>query len=186
VERLKHDSTDVAAHYDKKFIYQALTDWKSWLQVLVFTAIATPAYAASYFIPTVSCTSRPFGSEACTHFLQIINQLGYDYTTAQLLSTPPYVAACFLMVIIGIISDRMQLRGPFIILSSSLGIVGYVILYTAPAGNTGVGYAGVVIGACGIYPSIPVVLCWAGGNAGGELKKAVAIAMVAGFSSLAG
>jgi hypothetical protein len=186
VERLKIDSTDLATHYDKKFVYQALTDWKCWLHVVIFTGIAAPAFAASLFIPTVSCTSRPFGSEACTHFLQIINELGYAYTTAQLLSAPPYLAACFVMVVIGIISDQMKLRGPFVILCASVAIAGYAILYATPAGHAGVAYAGIVIGVCGIFSSIPVVLAWAGGNVGGEVKRGVAIAMAIGIANLGG
>lgn len=36
VERLKRDSTDLATHYDKKFVWQALSDWKCWMQVFVY------------------------------------------------------------------------------------------------------------------------------------------------------
>lgn len=36
VNRLKHDSTDLATHYEHKFVIQALTDWKCWMQVCIY------------------------------------------------------------------------------------------------------------------------------------------------------
>jgi hypothetical protein len=118
--------------------------------------------------------------------LQIINELGYANSTAQLLSTPPYIAACFFTVVIGIISDNMKLRGPFVVLCASVAIAGYAILYATPAGHAGVAYAGTVIAACGVFPSIAVVLAWAGGSAGGDVKRGVAIAMTIGIANLGG
>jgi hypothetical protein len=90
VERLKHDSTDLATHFDKKFVFQALGDWKCWMQVIVYMGVLIPVYAFSLFIPT------------------IINNLGYTAANAQLLSTPPYVAGCIFTVAIGILSDNMK------------------------------------------------------------------------------
>lgn len=40
------------------------------------------------------------------------------------------------------------------------------------------GYAGTVIAAVGVFPTIAVSLAWAGGNAGGDIKRGVVIAMV--------
>ena len=102
------------------------------------------------------------------------------------MSAPPYVAGCFFTVLVGIISDRLKLRGPFVILSASVGIVGYAILYAAPANKPGLSYAGTIIAAIGIFPSIAVVLAWAGGSAGGDIKRGVAIAMTIGIANLGG
>ncbi len=74
-------------------------------------SVLIPVYAFSLFLPT------------------IINDLGYQAAQAQLLSAPPYVAGCICTVIIGIISDKYKSRGPFICLSSTVGIIGYSILY---------------------------------------------------------
>lgn len=60
------------------------------------------------------------------------------------------------------------------------------MLYATPAGHAGVAYAGAVIAACGVFPSIAVVLAWAGGSAGGEVKRGVAIAMTIGIANLGG
>jgi uncharacterized membrane protein YeaQ/YmgE (transglycosylase-associated protein family) len=37
-----------------------------------------------------------------------------------------------------------------------------------------------------VFPSIAVVLAWAGGNAGGDIKRGVAIAMTIGIANLGG
>ena len=43
-----------------------------------------------------------------------------------------------------------------------------------------------MIAACGVFPSIAVVLAWAGGSAGGDVKRGVAIAMTIGIANLGG
>ncbi|KAG8820813.1 hypothetical protein FRC17_010005 [Serendipita sp. 399] len=168
VERLKHDSTDLATHYDKKFVYQALLDWKCWMMTFIYMGIIIPVYAFSLFIPT------------------IINELGYKASTAQLLSTTPYIAGCFFTVLVGIYSDKLKRRGPFVLACATVAIVGYSILYATPRGRPGVSYAGTVISACGTFPSIAVVLAWAGGNAGGDVKRGVALALTIGVANLGG
>lgn len=36
VERLKHDSADLATHYEFRFVLQALADWKCWVMVVIY------------------------------------------------------------------------------------------------------------------------------------------------------
>ena len=81
------------------------------LLILRSHSVLIPVYAFSLFLPT------------------IINDLGYQAAQAQLLSAPPYVAGCICTVIIGIVSDKYKSRGPFICLSTTVGIIGYSILY---------------------------------------------------------
>lgn len=168
IDRLKHDSTDLATHYDIKFVWQALTDWKCWIQVCIYLGIIIPVYAFSIFIPT------------------IIQELGYTASNAQLLSTPPYIAGCFFTILVGVYSDKLHLRGPFIVGCASVAITGYSILYATPPSLPGVSYAGTVIAACGVFPSIAVVLAWTGGNAGGDIKRGVALALTIGVANLGG
>ena len=143
-----------------------------------------PVYAFSLFLPT------------------IINDLGYAAARAQLLSTPPYVARCTCTVAIGIISDKYKSRGPFVYLSTTVGIIGYSILYgtkikgphgdqvccpSPPFGHlihvlmsAQISYGGTVIAACGMSPSIAVILACAGGPARGDIKRGVVLAMTIG------
>ncbi|KAL0956744.1 hypothetical protein HGRIS_002863 [Hohenbuehelia grisea] len=155
------------AQFDKKFIYQALSDYKAWLQVGIQYGVLITAQSIMLFAPT------------------IVNQLGYAAARAQLLIVPIFVAGCLTTVVVGILSDRYNLRGPFIVGGCLVSIVGYLIVYThkTPA----VGYVGAIIGSMGVYPTVPINLAWAGGNASGsELKRGVVLAMVIGLGNLGG
>ena len=49
-----------------------------------------------------------------------------------------------------------------------------------------IGYAAAVIAVSGVFPTLPIILTWAGGNAGGDMKRAVVFAMVVGFGNFSG
>ena len=63
-------------------------------------------------------------------------------------------------------------------------MVGYIVAYTTS--KPGTGYVAAVIAAAGVYPTIPVMVAWAGGNAGGDMKRGVVLAMVIGIGNLGG
>ncbi|KAF8749203.1 Major Facilitator Superfamily [Rhizoctonia solani] len=109
--RITRDANSLATHFDIKFVWQALGDWKSWMQVIIYTGILIPVYAFSLFLPT------------------IITGLGYSGPQAQLLSVPPYVVACIVTIAVGIYSDKHHLRGPYILAFAPIAIVGYAVLY---------------------------------------------------------
>jgi hypothetical protein len=92
----------------------------------------------------------------------IINELGYSAANAQLLSVPPFVAGAI----------------------ATVSLVGYILLYTSV--KAGPSYAGACLAAAGTFPTVPVILAWAGANAGGDLKRGVVLAMVIGISNLGG
>ena len=77
---------------------------------------------------------------------------------------------------------RVRARGPFILVGSLVALTGYAILFATS--QPWVGYAGTILAACGLFPSIACVLAWAGGNSGGEVKRAVAIGIVIGCGNL--
>jgi hypothetical protein len=66
-------------------------------------------------------------------------------------------------------SDKHNLRGPYIIGCAIVAIIGYIILYTQA--RPGPAYAGAVIATVGVYPTIAVDLAWAGSAAGGDIRK---------------
>jgi hypothetical protein len=125
-----------------------------------------PGYSIALFSPT------------------IINELGYSAANAQLLSVPPFVAGAITTVTVGIYSDKHTLRGPYIIGGALVSLVGYILLYTSA--KAGPSYVGVCLAAAGYYPTIPIILVWAGSNAGGDLKRGVVLAMVIGISNFGG
>jgi MFS family permease len=138
----------------------------SYTRTELFIRLLIPIYAIALFTPT------------------IINELGYSAANAQLLSVPPFVAGCIATILVGVYSDKCNLRGPFIIVGAFVSMVGYILLYCD--GRAGPSYVGACLCAIGIFPTIAVDLAWVSSNAGGDLKRGVAIAMVIGIGNLGG
>jgi hypothetical protein len=129
-------------------------------------SIVIPLYSVALFTPT------------------IIHNLGYSAARAQLLSVPPFVCGCITTIVIGIYSDKMNLRGLFVILGAAIAMIGYIVAYTTS--KPGPGYVAAIIAASGVFPTIAVMLAWAGGNAGGDMKRGVVLAIVIGIGNLGG
>jgi MFS family permease len=128
--------------------------------------ILIPVYAVALFTPS------------------IVNNLGFTAADAQLLTAPPFVIGCICTVAVGIFSDRYRLRGPVHVACCFVSMIGYIIAYTTS--SPGAGYTAAIIAAMGVYPAVAVNLAWAGGNAGGDMKRGVVIAMVIGVGNLGG
>jgi hypothetical protein len=140
-------------------VLSTLKDPKCWLYGLAFHTLSLPLYTLSLFLPT------------------IIAALGYTAAQAQLLTVPPYAIATCLTVITAIVSEKKRRRAPFIMLSATLAIVGYIILLTARSNATGVSYVGTIFAAAGIYPATAIVLAWPANNVSGQTKRATANAL---------
>ncbi|KIM83272.1 hypothetical protein PILCRDRAFT_819517 [Piloderma croceum F 1598] len=166
IAMLKSDVSNMSTHYDNKFVWQAMRDYKSYVQIGICMGSVVPIYAIALFTPT------------------IINELGYSAANAQLLSVPPFAVGGFFTVLVGIYSDKYQIRGPIVAGGAFISLIGYIVLYTQKA--PGVGYAGTLLAAAGVFPTVAVIMAWAGGNAGGDLKRGVVIAMVVGLGTLGG
>ncbi|KAI0032907.1 MFS general substrate transporter [Vararia minispora EC-137] len=166
VATLRDESHNQATHFELRFVWQAFADWKTWLHTLMFMGVLIPIYALALFLPS------------------IIAGLGYSAANAQLLTIPPFVCGCICTVFVGISSDRLQLRGPFLAVCSAVSMIGYIVAYTTnkPAS----GYLAAIIAAIGVYPTIAVIVAWAGGNAGGDMKRGVVLAMVIDLGNLGG
>ena len=138
-------------------VMMAVQDPKVWLYGLVFHTMALPLYTLSLFLPT------------------IIKELGYTAAQAQLLTVPPYAVAFILTLIVAILSERLKLRALFIMLSSGLAIIGYIVLLTQT--KPGAAYVGTILAAGGIYPAVAIVVSWPANNVSGQTKRATANAM---------
>jgi hypothetical protein len=87
-------------------------------------------------------------------------------------------------MLVGWLSDKYLIRGPFVIGSCLLSMIGYIVLYTQT--KPGAAYAGAVLAAMGAYPTIAIDLAWAGSAVGGDIQKGVVLAMVVGTGNLGG
>ncbi len=114
----------------------------------------------------------------------IVHDLGFSTNNAQLLSVPPFLIAGISTYIVSIWSDRVNLRGPFIVAGAIVSMIGYIIAYTT--NKPGPGYTASIIAASGAFPSIAISVAWAGGNAGGNIKRGVVLAIVIGLGNVGG
>ncbi|KAJ9215692.1 hypothetical protein DTO166G4_2798 [Paecilomyces variotii] len=156
--RLKNDNDAIRTEpFSWSAVVKAFKDPKVWLYGLAFHTMSLPLYTLSLFLPT------------------IITELGYSAAEAQLLSVPPYAVAFVLTIAVAILSERIRRRAPFIIGSSVLAIIGYIILLAQD--RAGVSYLGTIFAAAGIYPATAIVLSWPANNVSGQTKRAIANAM---------
>lgn len=140
-------------------VKKALKDPKCWLYGLAFHTMSLPLYTLSLFLPT------------------IIAALGYTSAQAQLLTVPPYAVATILTVIVAIVSERTKNRAPFILASTSLSMLGYILLLSAPKTRPAQSYVGTIFAAAGIYPACAIILSWPANNVSGQTKRATANAL---------
>lgn len=76
------------------------------------------------------------------------------------------------------------MRSPYVLFTTSLAIIGYIILLTAPTKKPGLSYFGTILAAAGIYPSCAIVLSWAAANVSGQSKRATATALTITIGNL--
>lgn len=155
-----------AEDFDKRYIWAALTDWKTYGYMLINAGALVPIYAFSLFLPT------------------ILRGMGHHGTKAQLPSVPPYAGAAVCTVAVGFIADKTRQRGLLNMGTILVGMAGFVMLISTD--NPSVQYAGTFLGAAGLYPVLPNTMSWAVNNTEGSLKRAIVVGMLAGFGNLNG
>ena len=167
VSRLEGDSDAIR---DEKFtwdgVIRALKDPKVWLYGFCFHTISVPISSLGTFLPT------------------IINQLGYTPAQTQLLSIPPYVASFFLTMAAAVYAERTKLRAPFVMASSTLAIVGFIILTASHRPE--VSYGGTILATAGAYCTAAIVAGWPANNVSGQTKRAIASAVQISIGNLGG
>lgn len=168
IKRLREDNQAIAEgeKLNRNHIKSAYKDWKTYAFAIVYSGADMPLYAFSLFTPT------------------IIHELGYTSTTANLLSVPPYAAAAALTVTVGWIADRTQQRGLCNTCSSIIGVVGFCMLIGSQ--DPGVKYAGIYLGAAGIYPCVANTITWANNNVEGVFRRGIIVGTTIGWGNLNG
>ncbi|PPJ60577.1 hypothetical protein CBER1_08146 [Cercospora berteroae] len=152
--------------FDRRHIYAALRDWKTWAHSLLNMGTFMPLYAFSLFLPT------------------IVAGMGYEGTHAQLLTVPPYALAACVTVFIGWLADRTKQRGFCTLGISCLAVAGFSMLLAS--GKPHVQYAATFLGAMGIYPALPNNITWAANNTEGTYKRGVLIGIIVGMGNING
>jgi len=170
LRRLHADKQSSAHHEEFKmaYVWAAVKDWKTWAFALIYMGADMPLYAFSLFTPSIIQQLSP----------------GTSATRANLLSVPPYAAAAVVTIAMGFLADKTQKRGFFNMGMPLVGAAGFAMLLGST--NPNVKYAGVFLGAMGIYPCIPNTISWAANNVEGVYKRGVVLGFVIGWGNLTG
>ncbi|KAH9074144.1 MFS general substrate transporter [Lactarius deliciosus] len=146
-------SADIGYHVNKSHIANAFKDWRIYLGGVIYFGANAALASISAFLPT------------------IIKTFGYTSARAQLLTVPPYAMTAVVITIASWCSDRLLTRGPFIMVTSAIGGIGYVLLLTV-AHNNHVQYFAVFCIVGGTYTTIGLVIAWYAHNLASETKRA--------------
>lgn len=93
----------------------------------------------------------------------------------QLISVIPYGCAFTTVLALGIASDRVNKKGPFLIATLTSAIIGYIILLNNVSNVAG------IVATClitsGLYPSVILLVTWLSINTAGFTKRGTTWAM---------
>jgi cyanate permease len=133
--------------------------------VINFGAL-TPVFCLSSFLPSI--------------IHEIYNDK--DIATAQLLTVPPCIVACFVAILFSWNAGRVNERSNHLMISLLIGMTGflYLILADKPL------YIGAFIICIGVFSSYALIPSWVTNNIVGETKRAVAVALLTASGSIGG
>ncbi|KAL0959650.1 hypothetical protein HGRIS_011351 [Hohenbuehelia grisea] len=151
-------SGDVGATVNKAHIGAAFRDWRIYVGGVIYFGLNCALASISAFLPT------------------IINTFVDSKALSQLLTVPPYAVAAVVLVLFSYASDRLQSRGIFMAISSSIGGIGYLLMLTVES-NQHVRYFATFCITSGTYTTIGITIAWFAHNLGSETKKATGIPM---------
>ncbi|OJJ41697.1 hypothetical protein ASPWEDRAFT_102264 [Aspergillus wentii DTO 134E9] len=142
-----------------KQVLSALVDFTSYLPPLMYFGCNVCFASLPLFMPT------------------IISKMGV-FTTIQSngLSAPPYILCWIGIIASAFVSDRIKLRGPFVVGAALVATIGYIILGTQTA--AAVRYFGLFL-VVQIFVSVALILTWVGNTHATESKRAGAFSLLA-------
>lgn len=154
-----------------KVLRSVLTDWQIYLQALIFMSSSVPTYALKFTLP------------------QIMVNMGFKSTQAQLLSAPPYVAGAISAVAVANFADRFSWRVPFIVGPQLCLMTAYAVLFSFSANiadNVALCYTFVHVATISVYPIVPGANTWTLNNLAGNTKRAMGIALMIAVGNCGG
>ncbi|KAB5585047.1 putative MFS transporter [Coniochaeta sp. 2T2.1] len=140
----------------------------TWLTAGAYFGLLSAIYSIGLFLPT------------------IILRLGYTANQAQLMSAPPYAVAAVMTLVVAFVSDRLKVRGPVMLCTMSIAIIGYAVIGNIQGEHPKVKYGMTIMMATGVYSSVPPVLAWLSNNSAGHYKRATAAALQLAIANCGG
>lgn len=106
--------------------------------------------------------------------------MGHSAVTSQALSTPPYLAAFFTVLLTAYLSDRYRSRSAFVIFHALLASLGYAMMAIAGfvEATPKWRYLGLYPAAIGFFSVVTIIITWTINNQDSDSKKGTGIAML--------
>ncbi|KAI0173148.1 MFS general substrate transporter [Hypoxylon sp. FL1284] len=161
-----NNEKEVSEKFSWGEVSRGIFSMQTWFTACAYFGILSGLYSFGLFLPT------------------IISGLGYTADEAQLWSVIPYAVASVVTVITAYVSDRFRVRGPVMLCSLPLAIVGYAVI--ANTNNDKVKYGMTFLMATGLYSSVPPVLGWLSNNSAGHYKRATTSALQLAIANCGG
>ncbi|KAJ8081120.1 hypothetical protein PM082_017961 [Marasmius tenuissimus] len=152
--------------FEMREVWRGIFDVQTWLAGIGALSFTVTLYSYALFLPT------------------ILTGLGYSGEEAQLRAVPPSLPAAFLTVLVSYMSDRLNVRAPFILALLPLPIAGYTMMIVTQSVQTR--YAAAFLIAAGTYPSAAGILAILPNNASGHYKRASAIGVQIALANFGG
>ncbi|WVQ83331.1 hypothetical protein IAT38_005470 [Cryptococcus sp. DSM 104549] len=164
------DKSGASDEFKLSHFVQALKSWHVYVMAFSFFCTAVAVYGLSFTLPT------------------IIANMGFSAANAQALSAPPYVFACFCVLVSGWFSDKYRMRMWAMVIPSAVSFVGLLIavLTVTHKNLIGLSYVAVCLAAAGMYCLSPCIAVWIALNQAGATKRAASISITIFFSQLGG
>ncbi|KAF5359888.1 hypothetical protein D9756_002947 [Leucocoprinus leucothites] len=143
--------------FEWREVRRGLFDFQTWVTGIVFFANIVAIYSFSLFLPT------------------IVLQLGFEGIQAQIHSVYPYIPSAALTAIVAFVSDRMKIRGPFVLGFMPIAMAGFIIAIVSE--GTGARYAALFLIAIGAFPCSPGIISTLANNHSGYYKRAASLGL---------
>lgn len=155
----------------RKALVSVLTDWQIWMHGVIYWSNTVPNNALKFTMP------------------QIIRNMGYTSTHAQLLTIPPYCIGALSAFGSSFFADRFKWRMPFIVGPQLIVVTAYAVLFSKAediTNNVPACYFGVCLACLGLYPINPCGNAWNLNNLAGPTKRAMRIAFMLCIGNIGG
>ncbi|EMF10688.1 MFS general substrate transporter [Sphaerulina musiva SO2202] len=120
-----------------------------------------------------------------TFLPSIISEMGYNSYETQYLTVPVYAVGGLSFVSLAFLSDRYELRAPFLLFANMFGIIGYILLLVTSL-PVGVRFFATFLCAIAVYTGPGLNLTWLNVNSAPHYRRATSIGLQQTIGNTAG
>ncbi len=163
-----NSESELSARLSWRQVRHTFVDWHVYLYVVITVGNLLAFKCFTVYLPT------------------FVKDMGYTEADAQLMSAPPYVAACVCALLGSFSSSKKNEHGYHLSFFMSICVLGFVLLITLTEKGTAAMYAGTCLVCCGAFAAFPILLSWLTKNIGGRTKRAMAIGFALAIEQIGG